>query len=170
MYNNISSCVMNNGYSSPFFRVSRGIRQGCPLSAYLFLLVAETLAVGIRQNKHISGLKIGSNETSVVQMADDTTLLLNDPISLQRSLLLFTFFGRITGLKINISKSEAMGLGKYANLYVLKPYGLLWKENSLFSLGIYYNKDPNVTIEVNFNKKLDKVQSLLNMWSQRNMC
>ena len=33
MHNDISSCVVNNGYSNPFFKVSRGIRQGCPLSA-----------------------------------------------------------------------------------------------------------------------------------------
>ena len=169
MYNNISSCVMNNGYSSSFFTVSRGIRQGCPLSAYLFLLVVETLAAGIRQNTHISGMEIGNNKISVIQMADDTTLFLKDPISLQRSLLLFTLFGRISGLKINISKSEALGLGIYSNLFIIKPYGLLWKDKSLSSLGVFYSKDPNETIEVNFNNKLNKVQSLLNMWSQRNL-
>ena len=102
-------------------------------------------------------------------MADDTTLFLNDPVSLQRCLLLFTLFGRITGLKINICKSEAMGLGKYAKLFGIKPYGLLWKEKSLLSLGIYYSRDPNETIEINFNKKINKVQSLLNMWAQRNL-
>ena len=74
MYNDITSCVLNNGFSSPFFQVTRGIRQGCPLSAYLFLLVAETLATGIRQNEHIKGFNIGDNEVCTAQMADDATL------------------------------------------------------------------------------------------------
>ena len=169
MYNDISSCVTNNGYSSPFFNVTRGIRQGCPLSAYLFLLVAETLAASIRQNAHISGIKIGSDELSIIQMADDTTLFLENPISLQRSLLSFTLYGRISGLRINITKSEAMGLGKYKNLFTVKPYGLLWKESALTSLGITFDRDPNQTIEINFNKKFINVRNLLNMWSQRNL-
>ena len=169
MYNEITSCVMNNGYSSRFFGVTRGIRQGCPLSAYLFLLVAETLAAGIRQNIHITGLKMGSNELSIAQMADDTTLFLDGPISLQRCLLLFALYGRISGLRINIIKSEALGLGKYKNLSVVKPYGLLWKDNELLSLGIIFNRDPSKTIEINFNKKLTKIRNLLNMWLQRNL-
>ena len=31
MYGETSSCVMNNGYASQFFTITRGIRQGCPL-------------------------------------------------------------------------------------------------------------------------------------------
>ena len=44
LYNNIVSCVTNNGYQSQYFKLMRGIRQGCPLSALLFLLVAEVIA------------------------------------------------------------------------------------------------------------------------------
>ena len=35
LYNNISSCTVNNGFSSPFFNLHRGVRKGCPLSGML---------------------------------------------------------------------------------------------------------------------------------------
>jgi hypothetical protein len=38
-YNNISSCIINNGHGSDYFKLGRGVRQGDPLSLYLFILV-----------------------------------------------------------------------------------------------------------------------------------
>ncbi len=51
IYNNIESAVLNNGSTCNYFKLERGIRQGCPLSAYLFILSIEVLANNIRNNK-----------------------------------------------------------------------------------------------------------------------
>ena len=40
-YNDISSCVLNNGFASKHFTLSRGVRQGCPLSGLLFIIGIE---------------------------------------------------------------------------------------------------------------------------------
>lgn len=58
-YKNISSCVINNGYTTGFFRLHRGVRQGCPLSGLLFALALEPLAHSIRKNDKIKGLRLG---------------------------------------------------------------------------------------------------------------
>ena len=55
-YTQVQSAVIVNGHISPFFSLSRGVRQGCPLSPLLYVLVAETLAVNIRCNPRIPGL------------------------------------------------------------------------------------------------------------------
>ena len=41
-------CVSNNGYLSSYVNLSKGIRQGYPLSALLFLLVVKIIAIIVR--------------------------------------------------------------------------------------------------------------------------
>ena len=49
------------------------MRQEDPFSPYLLLLVAETLAVSIRENPEIVGVKIGKND-----YADGCTTVLSN--------------------------------------------------------------------------------------------
>ena len=77
LYSKSESCVLNNGWSSDFFDIQRGVRQGCPFSPYLFNLSAEILANAIRTNRNISGISINNNDIKISQYADDTTLILD---------------------------------------------------------------------------------------------
>ena len=61
-YNNIESCVINNGWSTDFFKLERGVRQGCSLSPYLFVLGVEILAEKIRENETIKGITVSEND------------------------------------------------------------------------------------------------------------
>jgi hypothetical protein len=53
-----------NGAASNFFRTGRGLRQGCPLSPLLFLIVVEGLSKAFRDAKrsgNFKGVLIGEN-------------------------------------------------------------------------------------------------------------
>ena len=76
LYANIESAVMNNAFLTNWFRPSRGVWQGCPLSPYLFILSVEILANKIRQDPSIVGIKILGNEIKLSQFADDTNFFL----------------------------------------------------------------------------------------------
>jgi len=75
-YNNISSCVLNNGFSTAPFEVQRGVRQGDPLSSYLFIIVLEILTISIRSNKYIQGIMVDGEEIKLERYADDLTALI----------------------------------------------------------------------------------------------
>ena len=62
LHNNSKSCIMNGGYSTGYFPLKRGTRQGDPLAPYLFLLVIEILIAMVRQNKNILGIEINGYE------------------------------------------------------------------------------------------------------------
>ena len=48
-----------------------GVRQGDPLSPYLFLIAIEIMAISIRTNENIEGIQIGEDETRTLLYADD---------------------------------------------------------------------------------------------------
>ena len=73
-YTDVESAVLNNGFATNWFKQTRGVRQGCPLSPYLFILGAEMLSNKIRQSKLVNGVNIYGNDVKVSQFADDTNL------------------------------------------------------------------------------------------------
>ena len=81
-YNNISSCVINDGFSTQPFPVERGVREGDPLFAYLFIIVLEILCISIRNSKDICGIKVDNEEIRLSLFADDLTGFLKDNLSL----------------------------------------------------------------------------------------
>ncbi len=78
MYNNIESTILNKGNTGIYFKLQRGVRQGCPLSAYLFITTLETLANKIRNDSNIKGIQIDNKEIIISLVADDIAYILLD--------------------------------------------------------------------------------------------
>jgi hypothetical protein len=167
IYNNTEACVTNNGFSSTYFNLERGVRQGCPLSAYLFIMVVELLSNKIRKDDSIKGIKIGNKETKIAQMADDTTIFVEDINSLENFLKLTIVFQKYAGLKLNTTKTEAMWLGTKRNSNDT-PLGLKWVNESS-SLGIFFSYNTDYIKQNNFTDKSKAFKRVLDLWSQRDL-
>ena len=84
LYTNIHSKLIINQHISTHFPIQKGVRQGCPLSPLLYVIVFETLLTKIRTSPYINGLQlIGTNkDTKISAFADDATLFLTDYTSI----------------------------------------------------------------------------------------
>ena len=163
----MNSCTLNNGFLSVFFTLSKGIHQGCPLSALLFILTVEILAIEIRANVNVKGLQVGNQIVKISLLADDTTIFLKDTNSLQTILNILFMFRHSSGLKINPTKTEIMQVG--TSHWNIKQFNLKSVKERIYSLGTWFYKDPEQTIVVNLTEKLREFLKVLDKWRFRKL-
>ena len=120
--------VLVNGVLAGFFPSTRGLRQGDPLSPYLFVMGMEVLDVLIRravEGGYLSGCNIrGGSRTSLhishLFFADDTIVFCEaskDQVS-HLSWILF-WFEAVSGLRMNLAKSEIIPVGEVEEMLEL---------------------------------------------------
>lgn len=112
----VSYSVLLNGAPTPFFLAERGLRQGCPFSPLLFLLMMEGLSslIGAEHRRgKIMGIKIMENcFLSHLLFVDDVLIFLNDNIGDTLALqYVFDLFQKATGMIINVRKSTLTAVG-----------------------------------------------------------
>ncbi len=170
LYSRTTSCVNNNGWLSDNFEIHRGIRQGCPLSALLFIIVVECMATKIRKNDGIRGIKIkGTNkEVKITQLADDTTIFAADKPSILSCIQTVNEFSAVAGPELNLLKTECLWLGKDRHSNE-KIGGLQWPIGLVKALGIYFGYNEEECSKSNWDPKIDKLESKLRAWKKRNL-
>ena len=77
---NTTSSVMNNGFSTGPFNIRRGVKEGDPLSPYLFVICLATFAITVRENKNIQEILEGKEETKLEMFALQTSRVLHNSI------------------------------------------------------------------------------------------
>ena len=150
-----------------YFKVSRGVRQGCPLSPFLFILAVEILACKIRKDPGGQGIFLpNGQEVKLSQFADDITLIARDAASLTCFLRNIDVFGNISGLKLNKKKTKAMWIGASKNSSA-KILNFSCTKDPIKSLGTYLSYYEDKNNEENFVKKIRKMKTKINLWLTR---
>ena len=83
----------------------------------------EFLAITAGAEKNVRGIDINGTETKLLQFADDTTAVLSDLNSAKAFFNLLDDFEKVSGLKLNVEKTEAMWIGSFNNR-VDMPFGI----------------------------------------------
>ena len=105
---------MNNGFTSNYFNIGFGVRQGALCHApLLFILSLEVLAFSIRQTKNIQEIKIGNEEVELGRFSADNTLVFffRNKSSYEHLVCILKIFSVFSGLKVNLEKTEFFYLG-----------------------------------------------------------
>ena len=113
LYGSAFTQVAINGVLSSPFKVTRGVRQGDPLSCLLFDLAIEPLACKMRNDEHLEGLSIpGVEEKLIVNLfADDTTVYLSSRDRFDTLEKILSAWCAVSGAKFNIEKTEIIPIG-----------------------------------------------------------
>ena len=125
MYLHASFSVLINGTHSGFFRNTRGLRQGNPLSPYLFILVMEAFNQLLSRASCgglVEGFKMGRSggegkDLLHLLFVDDTLIFCNvNSENLRYLSWVFLWFEVIFGLKVNRDKSKVIPVGSIESL------------------------------------------------------
>lgn len=171
-YKNCISCVNVNGQFTEWFAVERGVRQGDPVSPYLFLLCAEILGILVRSNKDIIGIQFEDKMCKISQFADDTGFTLDGTeTSFYATLEVLDKFADMSGLKVNYDKTNAVWFGstrRCLKRFVGK-HPVVWDPVIFRVLGIKFSVELDMMAFNNYAGKLVEIKKLLLVWSQRDL-
>uniref|UniRef100_A0A8C5Q087 Reverse transcriptase domain-containing protein n=1 Tax=Leptobrachium leishanense TaxID=445787 RepID=A0A8C5Q087_9ANUR len=159
-----------NGALSASFQISNGTRQGCPLSPLLFALSLEPFLEAVRRNTAIPGMKGAYLEHKVTAYADDLLFFLTDVRqSLPAVLGTFESYGKLAGLKINMTKSEILNVsvpdGEAARLRDTFPFH--WCDIQMRYLGIWLTPTLQELFALNFLPLLGTIRDDLILWNNK---
>ncbi|GKB55422.1 putative RNA-directed DNA polymerase, eukaryota, reverse transcriptase zinc-binding domain protein [Tanacetum coccineum] len=111
-----TSILVNESPTSEF-SIKRGLRQGDPLSPFLFILIMEGLHIAIKDVNHlnlIKGVSVGNPGIRLSHFfyVDDVVLVTErNHRDMDNILRLFIVFFLASGLHINVQKSNVYGVG-----------------------------------------------------------
>ena len=126
--------VLVNGFRTKPVPINKGVRQGDPLSLYLFLLAVEPLVATINNDTRIEGLGKGrKRNVKCPSYADDLTLTLVGSPSVCLAFEIIERFSEATGLKLNMEKTQGMMVRSSCTDDRLPPIN--WQNQSIKILG-----------------------------------
>ena len=101
--------TIRTGYGTmDWFKIEKGVDQGCILSPCLFNFCAEYIKQNARLDEAQAGLKIARGNINNFRYADDTTLMAESKEELKSLLMNVKEESEKAGLKLNIQKMKIM--------------------------------------------------------------
>ena len=165
LYENSSSCVNTSIGKTEFFNVYSGVRQGCVLSPFLFLIVVDFVMKKSMDANNI-GIPWEDGILTDLDFADDIVLLGRNHDSIQTMTTNLQENGKKVGLRINVAKTKTMTIGRNPDHPVRIEEMDVENVNSFVYLGseIADNGEADVDVQSRLNKARGVFNRLTPIW------
>ena len=108
LYAGQEATVRTGHGTTEWFKIGKGVRQGCILSPCLFNFYAEYIMRNAGLDEAQAGIKIAGRNINNLRYADDTTLMAESEEELKTLLMKVKEESEEVGLKLNIQKTKIM--------------------------------------------------------------
>ena len=169
LYTRARCSILVDGYTSPVFYPSRGVRQGCPLSPLLYVLTMEVLAANLRAHSDIVGICLPNSPSPlpVVSLyADDTSAIVISDSGIKAVFDVYSLFEKASGSRLNLGKCKGLWLGSWRGRSD-SPVAIEWVSTMIKILGIYIGFGD--VASANWNPRIDAVSKCLCSWRMRHL-
>jgi len=170
MYQDAKSQIKVNNHLTQSFPITRGVRQGDPLSPLLFVIVIEVLANALRKCQGLDGVLLPGIEAAikVSLYADDTSIFISDPACLPAVLDVLERYCLATDAKLNLSKCQGVSLNQPSPPPHLQ-LGMAWlpPNHCLTHLGIPVGT--SIDLDEVWGPVLNEIDVSLAKWKKRNL-
>ena len=170
LYTDFSVKIQNNGHFSESIDIKKGVHQGGCASAIYFLVIAEILALSLKDNKDIEGLTIRQIRELLNQFADDMDVFsVASEKSLKTILEELDRFRYQSGFTVSYDKTTLYRIGSLrhsdAQMYDMRQY--TWSNKDINVLGITISHEG--IVEKNYEPLIGKTKKVLEVWYNRGL-
>ena len=174
LYERPKTVVQINGKRSRPFKITRSVRQGCPLSPLLYILTLEPLLRRLRDERSrpaLCGIALpGGRHAKDSAYADDVTVYVSSLTDIVVTSNKVKYHCKLTGAEINCTKSEGLLLGKWRRQRSNAPppnFFFKWSNGPIEILGFWVG--PDLQVERNWSAVSTKVAAAVWIWSRRKL-
>ncbi len=174
LYTSVTSKVLINGFMSKNFKLNRSVKQGDALSCILFNLCVDSLIRSISNDNNIPPISILNLDIpKAVAYADDVAILTLKH-GLQAVFDKYEQFSQVSGLYLNVDKTEVLALSNYTNKNPIVINSVTSSSSLKFTdkvkiCGITFSLDKEKELNDNVIEKVCKMKNAIKGWSKRGL-
>lgn len=150
-----------NGVLTDPFEIEKGVKQGCPVSAALYILAINPLIKRINRDMNIQGITISTGQkVTALAYADDVSIIIRNQAEMNIVNKHFELYEEVAGAKLNQDKTEGVWMGVEEN----KPEINVIVKDEIKVLGLYISKEK--CCEKNWEKRIIKLKEEINKYDR----
>ena len=161
LYRDARSSVLNYGTTTDWFPLERSTRQGDPVASQLFIIVMQVLLKRLQAS--LTPIEYKKFILNLIAYADDLTIFVNSDEQLRKALDIIASFKDISGLTVNIQKSEILEIGIKTSITEIK------RCDQVKITGVLFTLDRERMVANNWDYVEKRVKDKIKGWQGRNL-